>query len=251
MSRTKAPRADLFTRSAEAEKVPSRRVRWNATYRLISSRYPPIELFERIAPQSDWQALHLLEALTDPRLRDAVGNISLVPTSKRINGPNASVVMAPFTHCSTSKPTRFSDGTYGIYYARRKFVTALLEVSFHMARFHRATIDPPMTDQYRTYKGSIDKIMNDIRGGGYEDLLQPDPRDYGKSQAFAATLRDAGSNGIVYPSVRHNGGQCIAAFWPNVVSLPMQSQHITLKWNGRSISEWFDGDTETWQPMPG
>jgi RES domain len=240
---------DLFTPSPEADRVPSQRVRWPSTFRLVPSRYPPIPLFERVAPAGDWEALMKLESLTNPRLRDEVGNIQLVPPEKRVNGPGASIVMAPFTHCSPLRQTRFSDGTFGVYYAGHKFETALLEVSFHMTRFHAASNDPPLREQYRAYKGSINKVMHDVRGPGFEHLLDP-ATTYDAPQAFAAMLRRAGSNGIVYPSVRHAKGDCIAAFWPNVVSIPVQERHIELKWDGASISEWFDGAAGTWQPMP-
>jgi hypothetical protein len=239
---------DLFTRSPEAELVPSQRVRWTSTFRLVPSRYPPIPLFERIAPPKDWDALVKLESLTNKRLRDEVGNIQLVPPDKRISGPGASVVMAPFTHCSPARPTRFSDGTFGVYYAGRKFETALLEVSFHMTRFHAATNDPPLREQYRAYKGSINKILHDVRGFGFGHLLDP-ATTYKASQTFAAMLRRSGSNGIVYPSVRHRKGECIAAFWPVVVTIPVQERHIELKWDGHSITEWFDGAAGTWQAM--
>ena len=39
-----------------------------------------------------------------------------------------------------------------------------------------------------------------------------------KSQQLAEQLLDAGSLGIVYPSVRHEGGTCIACFRPPLVS---------------------------------
>jgi hypothetical protein len=246
----KPPASDLFSNSREAETVPLRRVRWGATYRLIPSRYPPIDLFERIAPRDHWDTLQRLESMTNSQVREAVGNISLVPKEKRVNGPGASIVMAPFTHCSQHRPTRFSDGSFGIYYAGRKLETALAEVAFHMGRFHAATDDPAAVDQYRAFKGAIDRPMHDIRGGGYSFLLRPDTANYGKPQSFAEVLRNADSNGIVYPSVRHRGGECIGAFWPNVVTIPQLDRHVDLKWDGTTMTEWFDRRKDTWRPLP-
>jgi RES domain len=242
-------RPDLSTVNPAPERVPSGRVRWASMFRLVPTRYPPIPLFERVAPPEDWDALIRLESLTNKRLRDEVGNIQLVPPDKRVSGQGASVVMAPFTHCSPWRKTRFSDGSFGVYYAGRKFETALLEVSFHMARFHAATDDPPVREQYRAYKGSINKIMHDVRGPGFDHLLDA-ATSYDASQSFAAVLRRSGSNGIVYPSVRHRNGECVAAFWPNVVSIPVQERHVDLKWDGQAITEWFDHSAGTWQPLP-
>jgi RES domain len=252
----KPPKSDLFTKSSEAEKVPSRRITWKATYRIIPTKYPPIALFERVAPQADWEMLYQLEGMTNPRLRHEAGNVSLVPANKRVTGDGATPVMAPFTHCSTSRPSRFTDGTFGIYYAGHTFKTALLEVAFHMGRFHASTADPPMRESYRTYKGAINKVMHDIRGGSFSEMLSPSVDDYAKPQAFAKVLRNADSNGIVYPSVRHVGGECIAAFWPNVVSIPTQERHIELKWDGTTMVTWHEYKTDKangppkWLPLP-
>ena len=215
---------DLFAEAVDLSKVRARRVRWQSTYRLIPSRYPPISLFERISKPEDWDALIELESLTNPRLREGAGVISLVPKARRVSGPGASIVMAPFTHASPHRRTRFSDGTYGVYYAAHLFETALREVAFHMGRFYAATNAPALKASFRTYKGKIDKTMHDITGSGWMHLLKPEPNEYAKPQAFARALRLSNSNGIVYPSVRHPGGECIAAFWPDVVSIPISDQ---------------------------
>ena len=58
---------------------------------------------------------------------------------------------------------------------------------------------------------------------------------YAAPQAFAAELRAAGSDGIVYPSLRNPGGTCLAAFWPDVVSVARQADHYRYHWNGTRI----------------
>jgi len=216
----------------------------------VPSRFPPINVFERVASPGDWDALFELESLTNPPLREDAGQISLVPKERRVFGPGASIVMAPFTHFSKARPTRFSDGTYGVYYAARQLATALIEVAFHMQRFYAATNDPPLQADYRAYRGKIDRTMHDLTAGDWCELLNPDVSTYTKPQAIARILRGAGSNGIVYPSVRHRKGQCIAAFWPDVVSIPVQTKHIALKWDGAAISAWFDYETEKWSGLP-
>ena len=226
--------------------IPSRRVRWSAAFRLVPSRYPPISIFERIADPDDWDLLYQLEELTNPRLRQEAGQVSLVPTERRVTGPGATIVMAPFTHASTKRPTRFSAGAYGVYYAGHKFETALREVAYHMGRFYRSTADVPHEEVFRTYKGSIDSIMHDLRKGDWSAFLDPDPANYRRPQELGRRLREAGSNGIVYPSVRHAKGECIAAFWPDVVAIPVPTKHVVLKWNGEAVSEWFDYEAERW-----
>lgn len=229
--------------------IPLSRVRWAAAYRLVPSRYPPIDAFERVADPKDWRLLHELAALTDPQLRQAAGDISLIPPSRRVTGRGASVVMAPFTHASPDRPTRFSSGAYGVYYAGNRFETALREVAFHMAAFYRATNDAPHDEAYVAYHGAIDSVLHDLRKGEWTDFLDPDPANYQRPQELGRLLRDAGSNGLVYPSVRHAGGQCIGAFWPDVVAIPVQARRVMLRWDGDRISAWFDYETDAWAEL--
>lgn len=37
--------------------VQHRRIEWSNAFRLISSRFPPVELYETIAPKEDWDAV--------------------------------------------------------------------------------------------------------------------------------------------------------------------------------------------------
>jgi hypothetical protein len=43
-----------------------------------------------------------------------IGNLDLVPVDRRVGGNGASYLMAPFTHVSTDRPSRFTDGSYGV-----------------------------------------------------------------------------------------------------------------------------------------
>jgi hypothetical protein len=240
---------DFFIDRELIAKIPTRRVGWKSTYRLVPSRYPPINVFERIADPDDWDLLYGLEALTNPRLRQEAGEISLVPKSRRVVGPGASVVMAPFTHSSTDRPTRFSRGAYGLHYAGHKFETSLREVAFHMGRFYARTADPPHDETFRTYRGAIDSMLHDLRKGDWAVFLDPNPASYGRPQELGRHLRESGSNGIVYPSVRHTNGECIGAFWPDVVEIPVQTKHVMLRWNGERIGAWFDYESDRWKNL--
>jgi len=237
---------DLFLDRTRVASVPARRIRWKATYRLQSARHPPVAYFERIAGPDDQRVLEDLESLTDPAARQAIGRISLVPPSRRVFGAGASAVMGPFTHASKDNPSRFTDGSYGVYYAGSKFETALREIAFHRGRFHAMTGDPPTKTTFKTIVAGINKMMHDIRKGDWADVLDPDPARYAKSQALAAQLKGSGSNGVVYPGVRHSGGECLAAFWPNVPSSPTAGKRISIRWDGAAIVAWFDYETNEW-----
>jgi hypothetical protein len=102
-------------------------VKWEKSHRIIRTIYPPVDLFEDIAPPEDWEMLVAAEARFNPRIRDSVGNLALVPVHRRVAGPTASFVMAAFTHVSKARPSRFSDGSYGVWYCgdrrwRKRFI---------------------------------------------------------------------------------------------------------------------------------
>ena len=244
-----AKHPDLFFDRATIEKVPKNRVRWKATYRLQSVRHPPIPYFERIADAEDWPILDDLEKLTNRAARQMADKVSLIPASKRVFGPGASAIMAPFVFASRDNPNRFSDGSYGVYYAGRKFETALREVAYHRARFHANTKDRATKTTFKTITASIAKALHDLRSGDWKELLDPDPAAYGLPQMFGAQLKEAKSNGLVYPSVRDSGGECIGAFWPNVLSGFAEGKRVALRWDGRRIKAWFDYETGEWSDL--
>ena len=212
--------------------VPVRRVVWPRSVRIIRSIYPPIDLFEDISDPADWEALASAEAKFNPRIRDSIGDLAKVPVARRITGLGASWVMAPFVHCSPLRPKRFNDGTFGLYYAGDSTEVAIAETIHHHTRTMLATAETPgWTSHFRELVGAVDGDFDDVTGHG--DLLHPD--NYSAPQVFGAERRAVGSNGIFWPSVRYPGGTCIAAFWPDVVQIPVQGGHFAYHWNGSAV----------------
>lgn len=208
------------------------RVIWPKAYRLIRSIYPPIDLFEDIADPSDWEALASAEAKTNPRVWEHLGRLDLVPPARRVSGPGSSYLMAPFVHVSHDRPGRFTDGSYGVLSLGDREEVSIREVAHHHAQFMAATNEPPgWTSQFRMLVTSLDLDLHDARS---LDGLQ-DPDDYTQSQALARQLRNSGSNGIVYSSVRCPGGECAGLFWPDVVPAPIQADHYDFHWDGTRV----------------
>jgi hypothetical protein len=228
---------------------PLTRVRWPRAHRIIASRYPPIQLFERLTEDpSEWELLAEIEGLTNPRLRDEIGEIRLVPPEDRVSGPGASWVMAAFTHLNP-RGSRFSDGSYGVYYAARELKTAIAETVFHMGRFYAQSQDPPHAEDMRVLTGRIDARLHDLRGAEpkWQDCLDAD--DYTASRALGRSLREGGSDGLVYPSVRRRGGACVGAFRPKAIGLPAQDRHLRYHWDGARIDRYFDYAEDRWIPF--
>jgi hypothetical protein len=213
---------------------PVVRVEWRRAVRIIRSLHPPIDLFEDIADPADWPLILSAEQKTNPRLMESIGNLDLVPPERRVSGPNASWLMAPFVHASPDRPSRFSDGRYGVLYIGREFETALFETIHHHARFMARTAERPgWTSQFREIVLDVSAGLNDLRAARPAGVLHPD--DYGPAQELAAALRAAGSDGVVYPSVRHPGGECCGLFFPDGASQPVQGRHLDYHWDGECV----------------
>ena len=105
--------------------VPVTHLHWHVGVRIIRSVHPPIDLFEDIADPEDWPLLIAAEQKTNPRLMESIGNLDLIAPSRRVAGPGASYLMAPFTHTSPDRPSRFSDGRLGVLYVAGDFETAV------------------------------------------------------------------------------------------------------------------------------
>lgn len=216
-----------------ADLPPLKRIRWNQAYRIVPSRFPPIGVFDRIASPGDLEALYAIEALTNPRLRQDMGQLSLVPKDRRISGPGTTPVMAAFTHLNP-EGSRFSDGSWGVFYAGHSVATAVEETVYHRELFLAATAEPPCDIEMRCYRTSIHARLHDLRGGW---KAEHDPDDYAAGIAMARKLRNEGSDGIVYDSVRHKGGECVAVFYPDRVAPCVQAQHLMYRWDGTRIAQ--------------
>jgi hypothetical protein len=219
-------------------KLEPRRVvlRWQKIYRVVAAKHPPVNVFEGIVPARQLDAAWYIEGLTNDRLRDETGVAPVMPDEDRVRGPGASIVMAAFTH--TGRESRFSDGSYGVYYAAHTLQTSVRETAFHRGRFLAATKEPPCEVDMRAYVGRPLKPLLDVRGAKYAQLHDPD--DYATPQAFAKPWREKGEWGLVYRSVRHEGGECIAAFRPQAVSIPVAAAALAYVWNGERISEVYE-----------
>ncbi len=212
---------------------PLKRIRWNQAYRVVPSRFPTVGVYDRVADPADLDALFALEALTNPRLREEADALQQVPKERRLSGPGSTPVMAAFTHLNP-EGSRFSDGSWGVFYAAHSMTTAVEETVYHRERFLIATSEPASEIQMRCYRTHLDSRLHDIRGGW---PAAHDPDSYVASVALARELRTTGSNGVAFDSARHAGGECFAAFYPDVVAPCVQAQHLIYRWDGARIAQ--------------
>lgn len=219
--------------------LPVIRVVWKPWWRIVPSRFPPIQLFERVADPVDLEAVFELESLTNPRLRDEAGDIRLVPAEDRVSGPGTSVVMAAFTYLNP-EGSRFSDGSYGVFYAARELETAVAETAFHRERFMRATDQSRMELDMRVYAVELVGRLHDLRGRAASFPLVYSRDSYGPPQELAMRIRDEGWDGLAYDSVRRDGGECAAVFRPRLLAGARQERHLCYVWDGERIATAYE-----------
>lgn len=196
-------------------------VRQFDTHRLIPSRHSGggDTVFVRIADDDEHlRAIFELDAATNDRLLAEHRRFPGIGVEELVFGvPSAHIVNAAFCH-PHPLGSRFNGPDRGAWYASMALKTAQAEVAFHK-RVELAEIG--WTDEesvtYDDYLADFSAAFHDLRQTrGFTACL--DPRSYAASQALAERLLDAGALGIVYPSVRDDGGTCLVCFRPALVA---------------------------------
>lgn len=140
-------------------------------------------------------------------------------------------INAAFTY---TRPTgnRFNAGDRGAWYCAWEMLTSAQEVGFHRTR------ELGFIGRYEDEARYVELLADFI--GDFPDLhgaqhpaLDPDPEaGYPAGQRLAADLRGDGHRGLIYPSVRHQGGRCFVAFDPGIVQNVRPGARWTLVWAG-------------------
>jgi hypothetical protein len=236
------------TQSQWQERWATSPLAWLPAYRVVPTRFPAVNLFDRVASPDDFDALYALEAMTNDRLRTEVGELDLVPRDERRFGPGWGPIMAAFTHLNPLG-SRFSDGTYGVFYCAASRATAIAETRYHSALFLAATQEPPLRQQMRLYTVLAEGDVTDLRGGArnasntgasFDAPAVFSPIDYTAGQALGRAVRSAGAPGIVYPSVRDASGECLAAFRTTLLRDCHHAAYLEYNWNGHEIDVVFE-----------
>lgn len=175
-----------------------------SVYRVILSRYPQVSLFERVSNAQDWDVLYAVESLTNPRLRDEVGDIRMVAPEDRVYGDGASWIMAAFTHPPVDGRGGRFNRDFGVYYCAAGESIAIGESAFHRERFLRESRIGQTVQEMRVIRAQLGPIvLHDLRHLTEHGIYDPD--DYGIAQQLGHALRNAKSYGVHYRSIRADG----------------------------------------------
>lgn len=213
--------------------IPRHPLHWKRSWRIIPTLYPHKRLFDRIAPREDHDALAALEQRTNMRARQDNGDVNVLRPGDRFPPKASRYLVAPYAHRGMG---RFTDGTFGAYYAANDLATAIAETRYHRVRFLSATREGPQLLRMLT-------LVADIRGH-FHDIRKLRPQlpavyasgDYAASQRLARALWKEHSAGIAYQSVRRAAGQCLAVYSPQCIRHLRQDRVLEYQWDGRDIA---------------
>jgi hypothetical protein len=204
------------------------------TCRLIPSRFAEAEdsVLAPLAENNDiLRDLFDLDNATNERLRGEYGGLPGIGVDELVFGvPNFRIINAAFTY-ARPEGNRFSDGERGAWYCAFEPETALAEITFHKSVEYQEIdrFDDSVT--YQTMLADFTATFHDLRGArGFARVLAP--ASYIASQQLAAQLLEAGSMGVIFPSVRRAGGTNLACFRPALVGNVRKGRAYRLTWAG-------------------
>ena len=222
--------ADL--RSAD---LPTIREAFERTIRLVpSARLRAAVMAPLVDDDADLALLAEIEGATSGRLIAEERGLGALTADELVHGvPHARFINASFAYAKPREPGRFNPANRGAWYAALAVETCIAEVGHHLTRALADAGDFNAIVEYGEMIASMSGVFVDLRGLPDHPGLDPDvAKGYPAGNALAAQTRGEGHNGIIYPSVRHAGGTCLAALWPNVVQSVAQCAMYRLTWSG-------------------
>jgi hypothetical protein len=135
--------------------------------------------------------------------------------------------------------SRFSDGSFGIWYGSDRLETSVHESAYHWFRgllCDAGFEHEEVTIERALFAVACDAVLLDFRpvAENYQDLLHK--TYYTLTQPVGARIHREGHPGLLTFSVRHQGGINYAVLNPNVLSNPRQPSQLTYRLHGQTIT---------------
>lgn len=140
----------------------------------------------------------------------------------------------PF-RADTVVSSRYGDGTNRVWYGALDDATALAETCYHQVRMLREVegIERPVLRYRKVYAVDAQGLFLDVRAkaAGHPALVAD---DYAFTQSLGKRIAREGLPGLLYPSARRQGGECLAAFRADALSNPREIHCLTYRIDARA-----------------
>lgn len=219
---------------------PVSRIAESQTFRLVASARLRDPVLRKLVDDELLADLAEIEGATSGRLTAFAHGADAIDAREFVAGvPHAAFVNAAFAYWRPQEINRFNGPGRGAWYGALTAPTALAEVAFHMTRELERVRDFHAVVDYAQMFASFAGDFVDLRKiAPIPECLDPDPaRGYPAGNVVATATREAGHNGIIYPSVRHPEGTCLVALRPQAVQSVAQGDVLRLSWKGRPEPE--------------
>jgi RES domain-containing protein len=216
------------------EGLPIVRDAFPRTVRLVSTARLREAVLKTLVDDDEIDALAEIEGATSTRLRAEDRGLDSVHANEFVYGvPHSTFINAAFAYSRPLNINRFNGDGRGAWYAALDIQTCINEVAFHMGDFLSMTGEYRAVVEYAEMFSSMAGEFLDLRNNADHPCLHPDAAiGYKVGNLLADAARAKGLNGIIYPSVRHSGGICLAALRPHAIQSVAPGDVYRMTWSG-------------------
>lgn len=206
-------------------------VQWSGeAFRLIPSRFPPVNVYEGLTANDRQNEIVAIENMTNPRLR-SLGRLQ--PTAHGDAGADPRLQnwnLAPFAYGNPDGSTFFSEDQPCLELAFERQTALAVSVAKRQS-FMEATQEAPIGLDMRMLCTPVSGTFWDLR-----NIADP-PAGLDEEQRHRIGAKmPEGAQGILYRPVERPAGTCLAIVTGDVLQRSQQTVHFRYVWDGKRIS---------------
>lgn len=201
-------------------------------YQLIPSRFPTIEVYERLGDAELQAAAKTLEARTNPRLA-AINQLQFLPKQgDKAASQYQNWNHAPFAY-KDPRGSFFLGPTHGCLELASDVDTALALALLRREEFLGSTNEPAMGLDMRVFSRRIT--------GLFHDLTKLDPNmPSADRRKIGHQLHESGSPGVLFCRPGFGEHRFLAIFDSALLPRAIQGAHYRFVWDGKKIKSIYD-----------
>lgn len=206
-------------------------VHWSGDcYRLIPSRFPPVNVYEGITASDRMEELAVVENLTNPRLRSHARIAPLIKAKAEADPRLQNWNLAPFAYGNPDGSYFFGEDRPCLEVATNRQTALAVSVARREA-FLESTKEAPLGLDMRMLCTPVSGRFWDLRG-----VTLPSGQPGREARRHIGARMPTEAQGVLYSPEERASGTCIAILVGDVLRRSNQTSHFRYVWDGRSIS---------------